>query len=397
MKEKFARLSFLEMTINLRDSRLAKGTDLVVLYTLNSRVRAEDRYSCFPSLDSIADDAGLNVKTVKRSIDRLEKASLLQKVQRFDNSNVYYLNTALMQDEAEKNRAKTTANKLEEECMFALPRVAAKTTVPADAAPDRPQSVDNQTPVVDELEESIMDQIVSLLREHFVDHPTFALPRPRLEKPLQACIDMAGSGEKCLRVLTALCTDDFLKDMKARVAEANHLSGYIKGCFKDIMAKVGEDSRETFNEIMSRTWLPSLLGGPSSRYNKYSWSFTPNYVHHLGEAADWVLDKACGYISDLVLDDRSQPLDEGDVQVMTFSLSQGYEASVILASHAGGEVDPIDLELRDDLEVGAVARWAVADSRWADRLKGASDVGEFFLSSLDEIIRDRAKDADDDL
>jgi Helix-turn-helix domain len=384
--KKFPHLSFLDMTLNLRDSRLAKGTDRAVLYTLNSRVRPEDRYSCFLSLDSIANDAGLNVKTVKRSIDRLAEANLLQKVQRFDNSNVYYLNVARMQDEAEKNRARVAAEKEQEECAFAPPRVAAKTTdmspVDAEQTSHKLEPIDNQNPSEDE-SESVMDKIINLLREHFGDHVTLTLPNYSavLKAPLQACIDMAGSAEKCLSVLTALCTDDSFKEAKARVAASKHLGGYFKGCFKDLMAKVGEESPKTMEDQLRKLVLEMAMDGPRDM-GRNGINFDSDSVSQVNEVANWLLENFPNDITDLLLDDRSKPLDKGVVQSLTLYLSNAYQASVLLSNHSGQNVSVDDLRLRDDLEVGAVVRWAVADSRWNDRLKKASDVTEFFLDSL---------------
>lgn len=394
MKDKFAHLSFLEMIVNLRDSHLAGGTDLAVLYTLNSRVRPADRYSCYPSLDSIAADTGLNVKTVKRSIDRLQEANLLQKVQRYDNSNVYYLNVALLQEEAEKNRTKAAAEKEQDECTFALPRVAPKTTTPpvaAEATPNKLEAADNQNPGEDEAE-SVMDKIINLLREHFGDHVTLNLPNYSavLKAPLQVCIEMAGSSEKCLSVLTALCTDDSFKEIKDCVAASKQLGGYIKRCFKDVMAKVGEKSPKTLGDELKKHVLSLAIVAPLST-GRYGLNFDSSHVSKVNEVANWLLENFPNDITDLLLDDRSAPLVGDTVQVLSFYISNAYQAAALLSKHASQKVSVEDLRFDDDLEVGAVARWAVADARWRDRLKKAPDVGEFFLDSLHDIRRDRAE------
>jgi len=66
---------------------------LLVEHTSRALFHREGRLVAFPGLHLLALLAGVNEKTMRRAIDRLEEAGLVRTRQRYDDSNLYYLIT----------------------------------------------------------------------------------------------------------------------------------------------------------------------------------------------------------------------------------------------------------------------------------------------------------------
>ena len=68
-----------------------QAAGLLVEHTSRALFHRDGHLVAFPALDLLALLAGINEKTIRRSIDRLEEAGLVRTQQRHNDSNLYYL------------------------------------------------------------------------------------------------------------------------------------------------------------------------------------------------------------------------------------------------------------------------------------------------------------------
>ena len=104
-KEKIPLLSLFRLQLLVRDARSTKGARRALLNALTLRCRPDQRYSCFPSYATLAKDTMLDPATLKRAAMALEKAGLIKRKVRRNQSNVFFINVALLMKQAAEIKA----------------------------------------------------------------------------------------------------------------------------------------------------------------------------------------------------------------------------------------------------------------------------------------------------
>jgi DNA-binding MarR family transcriptional regulator len=111
----------------VRDARSTKNADRELLYALVLRCNPAKKFIAWPSYRQLALDTCLDKVTLKRAAKRLEEAKLIKRVVRANRSNCFFVNVALLQDQAaEVKAAEAEAKKLEtdDESPFEQPMVS---------------------------------------------------------------------------------------------------------------------------------------------------------------------------------------------------------------------------------------------------------------------------------
>lgn len=94
-----------------RDAQSTKGAEREVLYALILRCSSQKKYSCFPSYQQLAEDTGLNIKTVKRAAKKLEDAGIIKRLVRRNRSNIFQVQVGVLQKQAFERLAAKKAEK----------------------------------------------------------------------------------------------------------------------------------------------------------------------------------------------------------------------------------------------------------------------------------------------
>ena len=123
----------------IRDARSTKGAARHLLMALALRCNPKQRYSCWPSYSMLAQDTQLDEVTLKRAAAKLEDAKLIHRVVRKNRSNRWYINVALLQQQANAVMAAKKAEDDAEECIFDAPETGNKTE--ADDGDDAMDSI----------------------------------------------------------------------------------------------------------------------------------------------------------------------------------------------------------------------------------------------------------------
>lgn len=84
----------------VRDARSTKHAERDLLNALALRCNPKKKYIAWPSYALLAKDTLLDEITLKRAAKRLEDAGLIKRVQRQNRSNLFFLNVALLQQQA---------------------------------------------------------------------------------------------------------------------------------------------------------------------------------------------------------------------------------------------------------------------------------------------------------
>jgi DNA-binding MarR family transcriptional regulator len=84
----------------IRDARSTKKADRALLMALGMRCQPAKKFISWPSYKQLALDTGLDEVTLKRAAKRLEDAKLIKRTVRPNRSNCFYLNVALLQQQA---------------------------------------------------------------------------------------------------------------------------------------------------------------------------------------------------------------------------------------------------------------------------------------------------------
>jgi hypothetical protein len=220
---------------------------LVLLYTLVTRCTPEEGYSCFPSEESLCDDTGLGLKTVKGAANVLVEADLIKKVQRFNNSNLWYINAAKLQAMAKKNEAERKAKKAEASVSPFAPPIVSTRPKPGPTAAEqavvdgldsKPTESDSKLPK-QKVDKKQVDEVITLLKTHFGEHNTFKEEDVDIIMAdcAQHCIRIAGDSNTCLSVFEWIFQAEHVL---TAVARADFLGGYIKSRFEDWFAEFEE-------------------------------------------------------------------------------------------------------------------------------------------------------------
>ena len=95
----------------IRDARSTKGAERQLLDALAMRCNPKQGYSCFPSYALLAKGTGLSIISLKRAAAALEKAGKIRRRTRQNKSNIFFLNIALLQEEAAAQKAADQAER----------------------------------------------------------------------------------------------------------------------------------------------------------------------------------------------------------------------------------------------------------------------------------------------
>lgn len=103
--------SAFKVLLMARDAKSTKGADRQVLNALIMRAKPEKKYSCYPAYELLAEDTNLNIKTVKRAAQDLEKAGLIRRRIRHNQSNLFFINVRRLQEQVAEREAEEAARK----------------------------------------------------------------------------------------------------------------------------------------------------------------------------------------------------------------------------------------------------------------------------------------------
>lgn len=129
-------MSVFELLRLVRDARSTRNAPRELLYALALRCRPHEKFIAWPSYVQLAKDTLLDEVTLKRAAKKLEDAKLIKRVVRRNRSNCFYINAALLQEQAAavKSADEAAKNVIEDvdEAPFADPIL--KETVDENAA-----------------------------------------------------------------------------------------------------------------------------------------------------------------------------------------------------------------------------------------------------------------------
>jgi DNA-binding IclR family transcriptional regulator len=95
----------------IRDAKSTRHSSRQVLEALALRCNfPRGRFSCWPSIQTIADDVGLDPKTVRRALKTLTTSGLISRKPRHGASHVFSINYSLLCQQAAAAAAATKAN-----------------------------------------------------------------------------------------------------------------------------------------------------------------------------------------------------------------------------------------------------------------------------------------------
>jgi hypothetical protein len=98
----FSQLVYLDR--DLRDARLHEMTAAEHLMLIHLAWRINKNYTCWPSIQQLVRDTGLNEYTLKRAGTALVNAKLVKRRIRKNRSNLWWINHKLLGERAEANR-----------------------------------------------------------------------------------------------------------------------------------------------------------------------------------------------------------------------------------------------------------------------------------------------------
>jgi hypothetical protein len=84
----------------IRDARSTKNAPRELLYALAMRCDPAKKFICWPSYRTLALDTQLDEVTLKRAAKLLEDDGIIRRVVRANRSNCFFLNIALLQEQA---------------------------------------------------------------------------------------------------------------------------------------------------------------------------------------------------------------------------------------------------------------------------------------------------------
>jgi DNA-binding MarR family transcriptional regulator len=216
--------------------------------------------TCFPSLETIADEAICNERTVRRALDKLIDAGFLTK------SKI----------PARKRHTSDARNKYESNRYHVVPEVwdqvespfgktaEESTATPATAKVAAPKASDSLDFEVKNAEfpsarvrknqAAEVDKIAAYLKKHLGAHPTYqqADAKRIMDRCIEDYIEIAGSADYCLEVLRWKIGDDATK---GSLAKSTHLGGYLRGCFprwiEELDGAENEENGDTEADVSS--------------------------------------------------------------------------------------------------------------------------------------------------
>ncbi len=124
-------ISNFELLRLIREARSTEKSTRIVLNALALRANPKNRHSCWPSRPQIVIDTQLDLKTVRRALKRLEAGKLIAITKRLNQSDLYFINVALLQRQAAGNKI---AKDEIPECPFDEPTIEQERQLNADEA-----------------------------------------------------------------------------------------------------------------------------------------------------------------------------------------------------------------------------------------------------------------------
>ncbi|MCU1294142.1 MAG: Helix-turn-helix domain [Bryobacterales bacterium] len=103
--------SLFNLMLLARDARSTKGAERGLLYALLMRCRPDQNYSCFPSYRRLGIDTGYDPATLKRAAKALQDKGLIFRRTRLNRSTIFFINMAVLADQAAANRAADKAER----------------------------------------------------------------------------------------------------------------------------------------------------------------------------------------------------------------------------------------------------------------------------------------------
>jgi hypothetical protein len=229
-----------------------------------------------------------------------------------------------------------------------------------------------------------LDDIVNIGKQYFGAHSVFAEPNGQgiLRGCLHNCVDIAGSGDKCLEVLTWICTSPANEGIRKAVLGSTKLGGYIKGAFDDWMAKF--DAQGKVHEAAA----PGPTGDDLNEIDELFRLGSGTLEYSQGGSQAELQARDC-------LIDRMIEL--AGLNNINYAYHDGIGFSVFVMTHAsvahllskccGVPVDPAQFE---DIDCGADLReiciWAVDDKGLAKCIAESPTPGAFFIENLGELV-----------
>lgn len=108
----------------VRDAGSTKNAKRELLHAIAMRCRPDKNFIAWPSYRLLAEDTLLDESTLKRAARALEDENLIKRVIRPNRSNCFFVNAALLQEQADKRKVELKKNAdREEESPFAAPVV----------------------------------------------------------------------------------------------------------------------------------------------------------------------------------------------------------------------------------------------------------------------------------
>jgi hypothetical protein len=169
---------------------------------------------------------------------------LVDKAQRFNNSNLWYINAAKLHAEAKKNRDEAKAEKADESVSpFDPPIVSARPNLTPTAAEQavidgldsKATEKDSKLPK-QKIGKKQVEEVITLLKTHFGEHETFKEKDAdyMMADCARHCIRIAGSSDLCISIFEWVFREE---PVRATVAKKDLLGGYIKSRFDDWFAE----------------------------------------------------------------------------------------------------------------------------------------------------------------
>ena len=236
------RLSTIQLLLLFRDAHTKlRGLQHLILMHLILRVRPETKYSCFPSMATLAMDCGdYDVESVGKAVAALETGGYVRREveKRFFQgqwqTRIYFF----------VNVQRLLALKNENEGFSEVPKGdpfsvgLLGSPDPGEDAPDEPD-VEEGFGEGQVLRCETLDELVEVVRKCWPEHSAFADAQKEasLRVSLAECAKIAGSMPRCGQLILISESDPATK---ALVRDATNLGRYLLGSMRDWLTKHAE-------------------------------------------------------------------------------------------------------------------------------------------------------------